>query len=330
MNQGSRGGLNDLRALEVFATAVEAGSMTAGAKRLGLSQSGVSQSVRHLEDALGVELIDRAVRPMGLTRAGHDLHQRARRLLAEAGNTAQAVRRAAHVGESQLRIGLVDSLAVSVGPDLARQLRAEGGGCLLHSGQSLSHVEALRRRELDLVIGSDTMLVEHAGLTVYPLLAEPLVLALPADYRPTDAGLEQVTSDLELVAYSEHAALARQVSLHLNRLRLKPRCRLAFDSTDVVFRMVGEGLGFAITTPLCLLQGREQLARVRIVPLPGPTVRRHLSIGYHAGEFDALAGEIAQVSVTALKRETWPAIRRINPSLLQDGWLADQAPQTPN
>ena len=323
MSQGIRGGLSDLRALEIFATVAEAGSMTAGARRLGLSQSGVSQSVRQLEEALGVELIDRGVRPMALTRAGQDLHQRARRLLAEAGNVAQAARRAAKVGEPRLRIGLVDSLAVSVGPDLARRLLADGGGCLLHSGQSLSHVEALRRRELDIVISSDTMLVEHAGLTVQPLLAEPLVLALPANWQGPPDDLERIAADLELVAYSEDAALARQISLHLSRLRINPRCSLAFDSTDVVFRMVGEGLGFAVTTPLCLLQGREHLDRVRVLALPGPAVRRHLSIGYHSGEYDELAAEIAGIGAEALRRETLPAIRRIDTALLRDIWLAD-------
>ncbi len=323
MSQSIRSGLTDLRALEIFATVAEAGSMTGGARRLGLSQSGVSQSVRQLEEALGVELIDRSVRPMALTRAGQDLHQRARRLLAEAGNVAQAARRAAHVGEPQLRIGLVDSLAVSVGPDLARRLRAGGGRCLLHSGQSLSHVEALRRRALDLVISSDTMLIEHAGLTVQPLLAEPLVLALPASWHGAHDDLNAIAAELELVAYSEDTALASQISLHLSRLRISPRCSLAFDSTDVVFRMVGEGLGFAVTTPLCLLQGRQQLERICVVPLPGPAVRRHLSIGYHTGEYDELAAEIADIGVEALRRDTLPALRRIDTALLKDIWLAD-------
>jgi DNA-binding transcriptional LysR family regulator len=321
MNLHNRSGLNDLRALEVFASVAEAGSMTAGAQRLGLSQSGVSQSIRQLETALGAALIDRGVRPLALTRAGAELHRQARQLLAQAGQVAQSVRRSAHVGERQLRIGLVDSLAVSVGADLARQLRAEGSSCQLHSGQSLGHVEALRRRELDLVIGSDSALIEHPELAVRPLFAEPLMLALPGDYQPRDITLDQVVADLELVAYSEDAAIARQTALHFSRLRLEPRCRLAFDSTDVVFRMVGEGLGFAVTTPLCLLQGRNQLKRVRIAALPGPVVRRHLSIGFHTGEFDDLALDVARISAQALRRDAFPAIRQIDSNSLHDCWL---------
>jgi len=324
--QGSRqaAALPDLRALEVFTAVAEAGSMTAAAERLGLSQSGVSQAVRHLEDGLGVQLIDRGVRPSALTRAGQDLYTRARRLLAEVGEATQAVRRAAQLGETRLRVGLVDSVAVSVGPGLARHLRSTGGGCHLLSGQSAMHAEALRRRELDLVITSDDTLVEQPGLAVRPLLAEPMVLALPADYRGATDNLARIAEDLELVGYSERAALGRQVALHLSRLRLTTRCTLAFDSSDAVLAMVGAGLGFAVSTPLCLLQARQRLQNVCLTRLPGPTVRRHLSIGHHAGELEALAGEIGAVTLRALREQALPAIRGLGDWLTAELWLADR------
>lgn len=322
-NDGSKAGLSDLRALEIFVSVAESGSMTATARRLNMSQSGVSQVIRQLEQALGVALLDRSVRPTALTHPGHELHHRARRLLAAAADAAQAVRRAANVGEAKLRIGLVDSLAVNVGPALATRLRQAGGGCLLLSGQSLSHVDGLRRRELDLVITSDTSLVEQEGIAAEPLLAEPMVLVLPADYPHADDGLERIVADLELVAYSERAALSRQVALHLSRLRLQPRCNLAFDSTDSVFTMVGAGLGFAVTTPLCLLQGRERLRHVQIVPLPGPVVKRHLSVGYHVGEFDVLAKEMVSVCRAALRADALPALQPLGAWLTRDFWLGD-------
>lgn len=323
--QGARqaAALPDLRALEVFTAVAEAGSMTAAAARLGLSQSGVSQAVRHLEDDLGVCLVDRSVRPSALTRAGQDLYSRARRLLADVGEATQAVRRAAQAGEVQLRVGLVDSVAVSAGPVLARHLRDTGGGCHLLSGQSAMHAEALRRRALDLVITSDDTLVEQPGLAVHPLVAEPMILVLPGSYRGPADDLQRIVETLELVAYSERAALGRQVALHLNRRRLSPRCTLAFDSSDAVFAMVAAGLGFAVTTPLCLLQGRERLQGVRIAPLPGPTVRRHLSVGHHAGELDALAEQIGSVTVAALRQHALPAIRGLGEWLTRELWFAE-------
>ena len=293
----------DTRMLEIFVVVAESDSMTAAGQRLGLSQSGVSQALKHLEQALGVTLVDREVRPLALTEAGHDLHARACRILAEIGEAAYAARRAARVGPVHLRVGVVDSFATTVGPMLAHALRRTGGDCQMLSGQSAMHAEALRRRELDLVVTSDDALVSEAGFAVTPLLSEPVILALPAEYPGSGERLDEIVRDLELVRYSERAAIGRQVALHLSRLRLNPRSSLAFDSSEAVLTMVGAGLGFALTTPLCALPVRSRLHNVRFVPLPGPELRRHLSIGRHSGELEDLAGEIAAISLSGLRDE---------------------------
>ena len=59
----------DLRALEAFVAVVEAGGMTAAAQRLGTTQSAISQTIAHLEETLGVQVLDRAVRPPQPTAA---------------------------------------------------------------------------------------------------------------------------------------------------------------------------------------------------------------------------------------------------------------------
>ena len=71
----------DLRALEAFVAVVEAGGMTAAAKRLGTTQSAISQTIAHLEETLGVQVLDRAVRPPQPTAAGDVLYGRAKALL---------------------------------------------------------------------------------------------------------------------------------------------------------------------------------------------------------------------------------------------------------
>ena len=71
----------DLRSLDVFVAAIDAGGMTAAARRLGTTQSAVSQTIANLESALGVQLIDRAVRPPKLTVPGGILYERAKALL---------------------------------------------------------------------------------------------------------------------------------------------------------------------------------------------------------------------------------------------------------
>lgn len=72
-----------LSAMEVFVRVVEDESFSAAAQRLGLSRAAVSKRVRQLEDHLGVALLNRTTRSVGLTEIGETYYERCRRVLAE-------------------------------------------------------------------------------------------------------------------------------------------------------------------------------------------------------------------------------------------------------
>lgn len=60
----------DLNLVSTFAKVVSSGSFTAAAKTMGLPKSSVSRAVTRLEDTLGVRLLQRSSRKLGLTPAG--------------------------------------------------------------------------------------------------------------------------------------------------------------------------------------------------------------------------------------------------------------------
>jgi DNA-binding transcriptional LysR family regulator len=64
----------DLNAMAVFAAVAEARGFTAAASRLAVSASAVSQTVRKLEEKLGVILVQRTTRSVRLTEAGERLY----------------------------------------------------------------------------------------------------------------------------------------------------------------------------------------------------------------------------------------------------------------
>ena len=61
---------SDFERLKVFAAVAERGSFVKAAGALGLSTSSVSQSVRALEDRLGLRLLNRTTRSVALTEYG--------------------------------------------------------------------------------------------------------------------------------------------------------------------------------------------------------------------------------------------------------------------
>ena len=70
-----------LKSLKVFCDVVGRRSFSRAADENGISQSGASQMVLHLEEDLGVKLIDRSKRPFVLTPEGQVYYDGCRRLV---------------------------------------------------------------------------------------------------------------------------------------------------------------------------------------------------------------------------------------------------------
>jgi len=79
----------DVNALVLFLDVVDAGSMTEAARRTGVPKSTISRKLRQLEEDLGVRLMQRTSRQLGLTDAGRRLEEHARHVA----ETIEAARR---------------------------------------------------------------------------------------------------------------------------------------------------------------------------------------------------------------------------------------------
>jgi DNA-binding transcriptional LysR family regulator len=306
----------DLRALEAFVAVVEAGGMTAAARRLGTTQSAVSQTIAHLEETLGVQVLDRAVRPPQPTAAGDVLYDRAKALLADARELGRIVRAPAQGALPHLRIGLVDTFAATVAPHLIQALRDAAVQWSVRSGLSPEHEAALLAREVDIVVAGDVM-QDTPGIERHELLREPFVLAVPQSYEgPTDT-LDTLSRGLDFVRYTKRSFFGRKIEGHLRRLRLEPPHRLEFDTADAVMAMVAAGVGWAITTPLCFLQALAYAERIRCLPLPGPGFGRQLTLFSRADELGQLPARIAAEAAGVLSRDCLPAIAAHAPWMVE-------------
>ncbi len=71
----------DLVTFKLFRDIAESESFTRGAKLNSISQSAASQQMQHLEESLGLRLIERRKRPLVLTPAGEVYLRAARDML---------------------------------------------------------------------------------------------------------------------------------------------------------------------------------------------------------------------------------------------------------
>jgi DNA-binding transcriptional LysR family regulator len=80
-----------LKSMVVFAQVVEQGSLTAAAKHIGLSRAVVSYHIKKLETQLGIKLLNRSTRSIGLTEAGTQYYQRCRIIAQQASAANQQI-----------------------------------------------------------------------------------------------------------------------------------------------------------------------------------------------------------------------------------------------
>lgn len=304
--------LPDLHALEIAATVIEEGSMSAAAAQLGMTQSAVSQAMKRAEAQVEVTLVHRDRRPLVPTEAGRVLVAHIREIAIRAERAIEEVRATALRPERQdLRLGMVDTFASAVGPVLIRDLM-EGAIALrvtAFSGLAHAHTDALMRHEIDAAITSDPM-EELDELIRFPLYREPFLLVAPVAWGDTlrNRPLRDVLFEHRLIRYSARSHMGNQVERHLRRLRIEHPQVLSFDTSDSLLAMVAGGVGLAITTPLCLMQGAIHLPALSVLPLPSPGFSRELTLVTRRGEFDTLGPRIAEAAREMLENHTLPQI----------------------
>lgn len=309
----------DSRALEVFVAVAETGNLSNAATRLGLTQPAVSRVIHRLENHLGATLLDRQSRPLRLTQAGVVLRERAQQLLSDTRDLYAAVRLTTHSTLPHMRLGLIDSFAATVGPSLVQKLQQRAEQLSVWSGISPGLDADLLTRELDFVISPDPM-EDVAHLERRRVLKEPFVLVLPKEWDSTGelGTLDALARERTFVRYSERSKIGAQVDQHLRRLRVEPPRRLEFDGTEAVLSMVSAGLGWALSTPLCLLQGEARLHGVRVMPMPAPAIARSLYLIGYQDSARAMMNLIARESKRILGEMARRSIPRILP------WLGNE------
>lgn len=122
---------DSLPALAAFVRVARHGSFTAAAAALAVSPSAVSQTIRQLEARLGVRLLQRTTRSVGLTEAGAALLARIEPALQEIGAATDDIRQQRDNPVGTLRLTTPTTAgAIVLRPLLSAFLRAYPGICV--------------------------------------------------------------------------------------------------------------------------------------------------------------------------------------------------------
>lgn len=146
----------ELRQLRYFVAVAETRNFTRASEQLHIAQPPLSRQIQMLEAELGVKLLVRNSRPVGLTPAGQAFYEQAVQVLAR---VEQMKATAQHIGANQARrltIGFVPSALYGGLPLLMRKLRQRFPDVdlqMLEMATSLEQVSSLQSGRIDIGLG---------------------------------------------------------------------------------------------------------------------------------------------------------------------------------
>lgn len=172
-----------LRAMEQFIAVAEELHFHRAAARLNMSQPPLTSAIRKLEETIGVTLIERGNRVLGLTPVGDAFLDEARELLRQAEQAITATVDVAAGKTGVLRLGYVGSSLYGRLPDVIRRFRTSHPNVRLELRETTTaaQVAALRDGSLDIgILISPLMNAEDIKQT--PFDHDRLCMAIPKDH----------------------------------------------------------------------------------------------------------------------------------------------------
>jgi len=309
----------DMHAVQVFVAVAEEGSMSSAATKLGISQSGVSQIIRQLEEELGVVLVNRTTRPLALTPFGIALRNRGAVLSEEIANLKAQVVEAGRGIKPDLRIGLVDSFASTCGSVFTKNLLGKVSQLSIRTGLSPQQGEALLRRDLDLIVTSDP-LMDANDVVRYRLFSERYFVITPKELRKSVRTIEDVRAlgnSLPIVRFNRTSQVGMQIERYLRRIEVRLPNRLELDNADALTSMVAEGIGWAITSPMCLLQGVTHASKVAIHVVEKLGLERSLYLVARRDEYNAFFDDACDTAREVIETSFMPRVKAVGGNIEQ-------------
>lgn len=302
----------DLRSLQVFVVTADQGGMTQSARVLRMTQSAVSQIIAGLEHAVDVKLFNRSVRPIVLTPAGKILLERGRQIIKDTQETFRETQTLEQRQLAMLTIAMTDSMSAVVGAKLYKALQDISGYWRVWAGLSPYHREEFLSHNIDAIITSSNVMEDVSGLDRQLVFQEPYVLIFPKDYKGS-IDIMDGARDLPFLRYSLRSAMGLRIESQLNRLRLKFPDVVEFDGAPSHTMAVAEGVGWGITTPLCLLSKAELLDNVQIHPMTRGQFSRHFVLLSRENSLGHMPEKIADEARRLLKTECIPLLYNNSP-----------------
>ena len=289
----------DLKNIQVFVAFCQHMNMSNAAKQLGITQSAVSQHIKSLEDNLGVQLIDREVRPMRLTTLGTVLKCRGKALLAEAERTSNLLKQHSAARYPLMRIGLLNSFSDMCLPEFFQATSKLIEQPIFRTGAPDVLGNGLLKRELDCIFVTEPFL-EVDMLERHKIIEEPyfVVYSNKVSGIKSKPTLADIAAVLPFIFVPTNMTMERRIESYIRIMGISLTNKMEVSGFMSIMSMVEAGLGWSVMTPLILTLARRRnyLHDCRLLMLPREKLMRKLFLISHADELADYPSKLAKVA----------------------------------
>lgn len=304
-----------LRQLRAFAEVAECASFAAAARRLYITQSALSESIRLLEEAVGLRLLDRTTRSVALTAAGAVFLQEVQQALA---TLAQGMRRMGDLASLQggeVRVVAAPSVLAALVMPCLPDLRARYPGLqvVLHEDGGEAVLRAVREGQADFGVGG-----WHASamnLEVQPLLRDRVGWLARPDHAllsQSQLGMADLAGQA-LVGYTTDTAIHALLSAQpgLPESVLAPALRVS--NTVLLQQAIALGLGGAVVP--ALIARHPLLQNLGFRPLAAPRIERQVMVFQRPRRSLSPAAQVFKAAIVQQAQALWgqPGIEAVEP-----------------
>jgi DNA-binding transcriptional LysR family regulator len=267
--------LDQLRTLVSIA---DLGTFSAAAKALHLAQPTVSLHVSELEARLGAQLVVRGGKRVLPTAAGAALIERARRLLRDADEAVDVVKRHIEGRVGRVRLGTSTGVVVNLLPQVLEAMERAYPDIdvevnILGSTETMAR---LSQGTLDIGLVA-TPQEPLQDLIVTHWRSDPMMAFVPARWHVPKRATPQWLAAKPLIFNDSTTHMYRLTMEWFAAAGYGPRARIELNYTEAMKSLVAAGYGAAVLP----LEGPDSAvhAGVQVIPLK-PALTRHIGVAH--------------------------------------------------
>lgn len=172
------------RHLQTFLEVARHKSVARAAHVLSVSQPAVTKTLRELEEALGVEVVERDGRGIRITRAGDIFLRHAGAAVTALREGVESVKRDGAASTKPIRVGALPTVSARIMPAAVSLFLGEGTGAALKivTGENAILLDQLRTGSLDLVVGRLAAPDKMTGFFFEHLYSEQVLFVVRAGH----------------------------------------------------------------------------------------------------------------------------------------------------